>query len=760
MAITLEGTTYTDGTTTWSPNRDGAYEIGSLDQLKFFRDAVNDGNTFAGQTVLLTASIDLNNEEWTPIGKSGKTFQGTFDGQGNTVSNLYINTPTQSDVGFFGFTTVGEIKNLTIENANVTGYLDVGAVAGTPYTSKYTNITLKGEVKVQGFAYVGGMFGKNVYANLTDLTIDAAEGSYVTADSVEGNVAYRTYVGGVIGFMGESESNSIVVKNVTSNINVSGSTCDIGGITGIAHYGNSFINVTCTAKEVVLVNAADEGDQYEVGGIAGVWNNEPERIVQFINCSVENTEIKSSLNGVEQDVSANTMSGNAYVRDDTGTGSLLIGQNVVIEEDGKYSAGEFTVSGPNAVNVLNGKLADGLTVYPSADGTLEVDVTGYVAAIGDTRYTTAKEALTVANELRGATIDLMEGTYSYVAPTTSSDVKITNAGTYNIINGDGVLLNYDLDVNPDLADGEYILSMTNANLTLTKLTLRSNSSLTVTDSRIDYNAYEGGSAYLSVYNNSVLNVSNSTIGFDPHQSGVDDPSLLPAAGTGAMDPYWNWAPTWNIYGTATIENSTLFAYVGQGNQAGFDVRGNGTATVIGSELSAALVNVGTDYDSAKLEPGADENNLSATLIFDSTTVKNTQYRGDYNTNNGIDIGQADGSTAVTLLIRNKSDVDFTILDFGDDRQIGLRFNNAKSSVEISDSTVKLPSVTNSGSITLGSASKLLADSVTNAGTISLDYTSTLAFEDIANSGTITIDMDGFSGGLYKLLDYTGSDSRH
>lgn len=1378
---------YTDGATTWSPNSDGDYEIGSLDQLKFFRDAVNDGNTFAGQTVLLTASIDLNNEEWTPIGKSGKTFQGTFDGQGNTVSNLYIYTPTQDDVGFFGFTTNGEIKNLTIENANVTGYLDVGAVAGTPYTSKYTNITLKGEVKVQGFAYVGGMFGKNVYADLTKLTIDAAEGSYVTADSG----AYRTYVGGVIGFMGEGNT---IVKNVTSNINVSGSTCDVGGITGIAHYGNSFVNVTCTADEVVLTDA-EAGLEHEVGGIAGVWYNQANTTVQFINCNVENTTaVKSILNGVEQDVSSNITSGKSYNAETATSGSQLIGQNVVIEADGKYSAGEFTVSGPNAINVLNGKLSDGLTVYPSADGTLSVDEAGDVAMIGENRYkslaeavnvvqpgetitiltditketvsmngfgiaswnnstlkatgnitatagdnvlsgnvesaqlmltgskeedrtltitesanvdldtdgaldgglldvgkglsddklviigdrgprnyyahvlvagdvsvkryksdgnaeygaiyirpyselvvtgkldvvgevhnrgslvvdrgtmtmskwltpkllgydtgdsmtvtngglmeiydagavtfgeasaslqhmevvaqyadgmfatisaggqfvadtlafandddvkltvtgegslfklysadgrtaasgytyaqnegtiiikdnavfdvsglandnfvntgtidissatatfatltndgtvnvtgavnvdaefmaagtgllnlnsvafgsgtsvndtasytnntigseivmtgtntltdgafvstgwqknlkigygtgtdsdsvsvsggatlkvggaayvgsssedkddgafqvnvsgtgslfagsgydgslylradgainvsdqgtasfsythlkgavdveaatfsainavitatggvtlssdalfsveheitlggavsmdytstvafetitddggsltidmegfsggvyklldytgdasysfdqyktligeenwdenftvvnndlfaadvdmttlkvnsawsgldigeqvadgfyfgfnafTTAKEALTVANELGDATIDLMEETYSYADPTRPG-VKITNAGTYKIINGSGVLLNYDLDVNPDLAEGEYNLSMKDADLTLTKLTLRSNSSLTVTDSRIDYNAYEGGSAYLSVYNNSVLNVSNSTIGFDPHQSDVTEPSLLPAAGTGAMDPYWNWAPTWNIYGTATIENSTLFAYVGQANQAGFDVRGNGTATVTGSELSAALVNVGTDYDSTKLEQGADENNLSATLIFDSTTVKNTQYRGDYNTNNGIDIGQADGSTAGKLVIRNKSDVDFTILDYGDTRQIGLRVNNAKSSVEISDSTVKLPSVTNSGRISLGNASMLLTDTVTNSGAISLDYTSTLAFGDIANSGgEITIDTTGFVSGIYKILDYTGT----
>lgn len=421
MAINYDEATgnYTDGVTTLEL-KDGAYEIGSLDQLKLFRDAVNEGYNFKGETVKLTASINLNKEEWTPIGKpvyrvvNGKTqlsdekaFQGTFDGGGYTVSNLYINTPTQSDVGFFGFTTVGEIKDLTIENANVTGYLDVGAVAGTPYTSKYTNITLKGEVKVQGFAYVGGMFGKNVYANLTDLTIEAAEGSYVTADSG----AYRTYVGGVIGFMGEG---NIVVKDVTSNISVSGSTCDVGGITGIAHYNNSFINVTCTADEVVLVNAVDEGDQLEVGGIAGVWHNEANTAVQFINCTVENTQIKSTLNGVEQDVSANTISGKAYNAETATSGSQLIGQDVVIEENGKYSAGEFTVSGSNAINVLNGKLSDGLTVYPSADGTLSVDEAGDVAMIGDNRYKSLAEAVAVVKPGETITIltDITEETVS------------------------------------------------------------------------------------------------------------------------------------------------------------------------------------------------------------------------------------------------------------------------------------------------------------------------------------------------------------
>lgn len=401
MAVVFDEATksYTDGVTTLEL-KDGAYEIGTVEQLKLFRDAVNEGNSFAKTTVKLTADIDLKNEEWTPIGTSTNAFQGTFDGGGNTVSNLYINQPSQSDVGFFGFTTGGEIKNLVIENADVTGYLDVGAVAGTPYTSKYTNITLTGTVKVEGYSYVGGMLGKNAYADLTGLTVDAAAGSYVKAESE----SYRTYVGGVVGFMGEG---NITVKDVTSNINVSGSTCDVGGIAGIAHYGNTFINVTCTAQEVVLVNAEYEGDHLEVGGIAGVWHNQAGTTVQMINCKVENTELKSSLNGVEQDVSANVVTGKSYNAESGTSGSLLVGQNVTIDDaTGKYTGGEFSVSGPDAVDVLNGKLADGMQAYPESDGSLVVDEAGYVAAVGDVRYKTLAEALDAAQA--GGTVTLLD----------------------------------------------------------------------------------------------------------------------------------------------------------------------------------------------------------------------------------------------------------------------------------------------------------------------------------------------------------------
>ena len=51
---------------------------------------VNGGTTFSGMQIKLSNDIDLKSEEWMPIGRSGKAFQGTFDGCGYTISNLKI----------------------------------------------------------------------------------------------------------------------------------------------------------------------------------------------------------------------------------------------------------------------------------------------------------------------------------------------------------------------------------------------------------------------------------------------------------------------------------------------------------------------------------------------------------------------------------------------------------------------------------------------------------------------------------------------
>ena len=291
-------------------------EISSASAMSAFAVMVNNGETFENYTVTLNADIDLNNQPWTPIGTSTNAFKGNFDGNGHMISNLKAGTDSQSDVGLFGYTTDGTIKNIHIHNAEIKGYLDVGVVAGTPYTTEYSDIKVTGLVKVEGYAYVGGMFGKSVYANLTNLTIEADEGSYVRAES---NI-YRTYVGGVVGFMGEGGHS---VSNVVSNIDVYGSTCDVGGITGIAHYNNKFINCSCTGN-VTLGNAQDAGDQLEIGGIAGVWHNMSGTTVTFTNCSFTGT-LTTHLNGEdcsEEIANTNKITGRKYSPE--GTGQLII----------------------------------------------------------------------------------------------------------------------------------------------------------------------------------------------------------------------------------------------------------------------------------------------------------------------------------------------------------------------------------------------------------------------------------------------------
>ena len=83
MAITFdsENKSYSDGITTLALSN-GVYEINTIEELKLFRDAVNAGNSFRGETVKLMTSFDLNDEEWTPIGKNGAVFQGTLTATG------------------------------------------------------------------------------------------------------------------------------------------------------------------------------------------------------------------------------------------------------------------------------------------------------------------------------------------------------------------------------------------------------------------------------------------------------------------------------------------------------------------------------------------------------------------------------------------------------------------------------------------------------------------------------------------------------
>ena len=386
------------------------YLISSIETLKGFRDSVNAGNAYAKKFIKLTKSIDLENEEWAPIGTSKEVkFEGVFDGGDCVISNLKISagvnaSANNANKGFFGYTANGEVKNLVIHNAQVTGGLEVGVFAGTPYTSKMTNLKLTGDVQVKGYSYVGGMFGKGAYADLTDLVVDVKQGSLVSAESG----AYRTYVGGVVGFMGEGK---ITVSNVRSNISVAGSTCDVGGIAGIGHYGNTFKNCIVDPGVTVSLTSADAESFQEIGGIIGVWMNSATGDVTLEDCQFNGSLFATGADGGDYTsaIAGNALAGAAYYAPSENTAGQLVAIN-----------GGVTTIVPGSASGIKDMLTNiqnGQTVKLSGDAKCDVVISeGVTATIdlaghkitnetGDTISVENGANLTVIDTVGGGVVD-------------------------------------------------------------------------------------------------------------------------------------------------------------------------------------------------------------------------------------------------------------------------------------------------------------------------------------------------------------------
>jgi hypothetical protein len=115
---------------------------------------------------ILTGNITLT-KNWTPIGiasPSASRFNGTFDGNGFTISGLTINTPTASNLGMFGVIGSGTVKNLGLVDVNITGYSNVGGVAGQIVNGTVTNCFVTGNV---AGTTVGGIVGVVAMASVS-----------------------------------------------------------------------------------------------------------------------------------------------------------------------------------------------------------------------------------------------------------------------------------------------------------------------------------------------------------------------------------------------------------------------------------------------------------------------------------------------------------------------------------------------------------------------------------------------------------------
>lgn len=211
-------------------------------------------------------SQNLEEKSWVPIGNSNNKYQGTFDGNNKTITNLYINA-SQVNVGLFGYTYEGTIKNLTFEYANVTNTNSyAGVLVGKAFWgSTLQNIKISNTCQIKGGNYTGGIAGY----------LDGNAYNCVNCATVQG----IKYIGGLCGYYSRI-SNSINSMTACANYgNVTASSLGVGGLVG---YFDSGTIQDCA-------NYGDVKGTDRIAGMAGSVNNgKIQNVFSYGNISVTN----------------------------------------------------------------------------------------------------------------------------------------------------------------------------------------------------------------------------------------------------------------------------------------------------------------------------------------------------------------------------------------------------------------------------------------------------------------------------------------
>ena len=286
---------------------DKPYEISTAAELAWFRDYVNNESQYVSAT--LTEDIDLsefchaadaatNTEElsWDPIG-NGRMYCGTFDGNGKTIRNLYINS-TIMFKGFFGYANGGSIKNITFDNAKVknTHYNGTGILTGAFEKCTIENIKTLANCSVEGTYNTGGIAGTGT-GNIS-------------------NCENRAMVNGtnnVGGIVGNSSDNTI--SSCANYGAVTGTECNVGGMVGFfisgtiqncANYGD-ISGADCVGNQIGYAATVNLNNVLGIGNVTATTSQSGLLAGVIMDSSstaagilAYNSSAKLTINGIEQ----------------------------------------------------------------------------------------------------------------------------------------------------------------------------------------------------------------------------------------------------------------------------------------------------------------------------------------------------------------------------------------------------------------------------------------------------------------------------
>lgn len=274
--------------------------ITTAEELKWYANYVNgeSGDNVVHTTACakLMNNIDLSTVcgegkgNWTPIAKYGiytfngeHRFDGVFDGNGYTISNLYINDKNGSNLGLFGYVTPTtkktSVKNLKMASVQIVGKTDIAAVCTSGFNATFENIeVISGSIA--GFSDIYGISG--------------CRGSAKNCINRADVTASRYNVAGVISTIQDEASNCSNYGKITTGTGwaggIAGGSDGFTTIQNCANYGE--IHVTGT------VNSTD----YAVGGLLGYpWNIEISNCANFGNIYLtEQSEFVGVIVGTHQ----------------------------------------------------------------------------------------------------------------------------------------------------------------------------------------------------------------------------------------------------------------------------------------------------------------------------------------------------------------------------------------------------------------------------------------------------------------------------
>lgn len=105
---------------------DGSYTVHTANGLLAWNEAAQSDPSL---NCTLTADINMTGKEWTPVGNSGQTYNGTFDGQGHTITGLDISSPSEAVALFHNIGGGGKVMNLQLKYVTYNGSTAMGGIA-------------------------------------------------------------------------------------------------------------------------------------------------------------------------------------------------------------------------------------------------------------------------------------------------------------------------------------------------------------------------------------------------------------------------------------------------------------------------------------------------------------------------------------------------------------------------------------------------------------------------------------------------------